>query len=279
MRWHIDNSNQHGVRYSEHRELFALPNGKSAVSCTAAQSGAPASHQDSLKSFRQLSESKKPQRLTGAKCLNLNGGQSRNRTTDTRIFNGTSACRLHTKSLIIKQPAACVRRETQSDATAPQQDFQKSLRKSCCRIIPPSRVFPSPGSSNRGAAVSVRGVPILDSETPFGIRHARQTIPCAPVQGRPLRVARHFETYHREHGARRHLSAAGASRQMRVLERSGRPQLAAAPVRRSGGMARLNSRIRRKGTNPRTPTRCDAVRRSRDAEGSTSPPAMFRLSE
>jgi hypothetical protein len=66
---------------------------------------------------------------------------------------------------------------------------------------------------------------------------------------------------------------------MRVLERSGRPQLAAAPVRRSGGMARLNSRIRRKGTNPRTPMRCDAVRRSRDAEGSTSPPAMFRLSE
>jgi hypothetical protein len=66
MRWHIDNSNQHGVGYSERRQLFALPNGKSAVSCTPAQSGAPASHQDSLKSFRKLSESKKPNLVSWA---------------------------------------------------------------------------------------------------------------------------------------------------------------------------------------------------------------------
>ncbi len=92
-----------------------------------------------------------------------------------------------------------------------------------------------------GAAVSVRVVPILDSETRFGIPHARQTIPCAPVQRRPLRIARHFETHHREYGARRHLSAAGASRQMRVLERSSHPRLAAAPVRRPGSMAGLSS--------------------------------------
>jgi hypothetical protein len=34
-----------------------------------------------------LSEKQKPGHGDRAKCLNLDGGQSRNRTTDTRIFN------------------------------------------------------------------------------------------------------------------------------------------------------------------------------------------------